>query len=110
MYPTNLEVTLTGAVRSRTHRNIPRLNSKVFAASVLLVGLVSFVIGLVDRNDSSSGTVMAAVATGTGLYGVFVGLLAQMMSTSRAERVLIVTGMIGGFIGLAIGLAHGTLS
>lgn len=103
---------MAGTVRSRTQRNFPHLtlNSGVLAVSVLGIGLASFVFGLIDRNDSSSGSTMALIATSTGLYGVFIGLCAQMVSATRAHRVLIVTGMIGGFIGLAIGLAHGALS
>ena len=33
-----------------------------------------------------------------------------MMSATREERILIVTGMIAGFVGLALGLAHGGFS
>ncbi len=50
---------------------------------------------------------MAAV---TGLAGLLIGLVAQMMSATREERVIIVTGIIAAFIGLALGLAHGGFS
>ena len=50
---------------------------------------------------------MAAV---TGLAALLVGLFLQMMSATREERVIIVTGIIAGFIGLALGLAHGGFS
>jgi len=40
---------------------------------------------------------------------LLVGLYAQMMSATREQRILIVTGMIGAFVGLALGLAHGGL-
>ena len=33
-----------------------------------------------------------------------------MMSATREERVIIVAGIIAGFVGLALGLAHGGLS
>jgi hypothetical protein len=36
-----------------------------------------------------------------------VGLYAQMISATREERILLVTGMVAGFVGLALGLAHG---
>ena len=32
-----------------------------------------------------------------------------MMSATREERVIIVAGIIAGFVGLALGLAHGGL-
>ncbi len=38
---------------------------------------------------------------------LLVGLFAQMMSATREERILLVTGMVAGFVGLALGLAHG---
>jgi hypothetical protein len=46
-------------------------------------------------------------ATATGLIAMVVGLYAQMVSATREQRVLIVTGMIAGFVGLAIGLSRG---
>ena len=33
-----------------------------------------------------------------------------MMSATREERIVIVTGIIAGFVGLALGLAHGGLA
>jgi hypothetical protein len=39
-----------------------------------------------------------------------IGLFLQMMSATREERVIIVTGIIAAFVGLALGLAHGGLS
>lgn len=75
---------------------------------VLATGLVSFVLGLVIRNDSGIGGVgWAAITTSTGLVAMVVGLVAQMVSATREERVLIVTGIIAGFVGFALGLAHG---
>jgi len=46
----------------------------------------------------------------TGLAAMLVGLVSQMMSATREERVIIVTGIIAGFVGLALGLAHGGLA
>jgi hypothetical protein len=50
------------------------------------------------------------VASVTGLAGLLIGLVAQMMSATREERVIIVTGIIAAFVGLALGLAHGGFS
>lgn len=75
---------------------------------VLLIGLLSFVLGIVIRNDhNASGVAWAAITTSTGLVAMVVGLVAQMISATRAERILIVTGIVAGFVGFAIGLAHG---
>ena len=35
------------------------------------------------------------------------GLYVQMISATREQRILIVTGMIAGFVGLALGLSTG---
>jgi hypothetical protein len=77
----------------------------------LIVGLVSFVLGLVIRNVPSADSLGTAIATAaTGLVSMLVGLYAQMISVTREERVIIVTGIIAGFVGLALGLAHGGFS
>ncbi len=77
---------------------------------ILIVGLVSFALGLFLRTGPSSAHAWAVVAAVTGLAGLLVGLFAQMMSATREERVIIVTGIIAAFIGLALGLAHGGFS
>jgi hypothetical protein len=73
---------------------------------VLLAGLISFVLGLVIRNVHA-GSAAHIIATSTGLVSILVGLYAQMVSSTRNQRVLIVAGMIAGFVGLAIGLSQG---
>jgi len=76
------------------------------AIAVLVTGLISFVLGLVVRN-SHTGPAVHIIATGTGLFALLVGLYAQMVSSTRNQRVVIVTGIIAGFVGLAIGLSRG---
>ncbi len=77
----------------------------------LVVGLVSFVLGLVIRNVPSVDNLGMAITTAvTGLASLLVGLYTQMISATREQRVLIVTGIIAGFVGLALGLAHGGFS
>ena len=73
---------------------------------VLLSGLVSFVFGLVIRNVHT-GPAGHIIATSTGLAALLVGLYAQMVSNTRNQRVLIVAGIIAGFVGLALGLSKG---
>jgi hypothetical protein len=38
---------------------------------------------------------------------LIVGLYAQLISATRAERVIIVTGLVAAFVGAALGLGHG---
>jgi hypothetical protein len=85
----------------------PHPVENVMAVSILLVGLVSFVIGMIVRNSPSAPTALHVIATAGGLFSLFVGLYAQMVSSTREQRVLIVTGIIAGFVGLALGLSHG---
>jgi hypothetical protein len=73
---------------------------------VLVLGLVSFVLGMIVRN-AHTGPAVHVIATATGLVSILVGLYIQMVSSTRNQRVLIVTGIIAGFVGLAIGLAKG---
>lgn len=87
-------------------RSHPLINAS--AIFTLLLGLVSFVLGLVIRNVPSADTKAMAITAGvTGLVSLLVGLYTQMMSATREQRVIIVTGIIAAFVGLALGLAHG---
>jgi uncharacterized membrane protein HdeD (DUF308 family) len=82
----------------------------VASVLILLVGLASFALGLFIRADPSSGSAIAVVTAVLGLVALLVGLFTQMLSATREERILIVAGIIAGFVGLALGLAHGGLS
>jgi hypothetical protein len=83
----------------------PLLNAAAFFT--LIVGLVSFAIGLLLRTGPNGSHGWAIVAAATGLAALLVGLYCQMVSATREERVIIVAGIIAGFVGLALGLAHG---
>ena len=110
---------MAGTVRTRSRLPHITLNSdgrphlllNIFTIFTLIIGLVSFVLGLIIRNvpsaDSKTTAILAAV---TGLVAMLVGLYTQMISATREQRVLIVTGIIAGFVGLALGLAHGAFS
>jgi RsiW-degrading membrane proteinase PrsW (M82 family) len=83
----------------------------VLAIFTLVIGLLSFVLGLVIRNvPSADSTAMNILTAVTGLVSMLVGLYAQMISATREERIVIVAGIIAGFVGLALGLAHGAFS
>ena len=98
----------------RTGRGLSILNTdgrphpaeNATAIAVLVTGLVSFVLGLIIRNTHTAPAVHI-IATVTGLFALLVGLYIQMVSSTRNQRVVIVTGIIAGFVGLAIGLSKG---
>jgi uncharacterized membrane protein HdeD (DUF308 family) len=110
---------VAGTVRTRSRLPHITLNSdgrshplvNALAIVTLVLGLLSFVLGLVIRNVPSADSTAMAIVTGvTGLVSLVVGLYAQMISATREERIVIVTGIIAGFVGLALGLAHGGFS
>ena len=104
---------MAGSVRTGRRPRIlnsdgrPHRVENVLTIFTLLDGLVSFVLGMIVRNAPSAGAALHITATATGLAALLVGLYAQMVSATREQRVLIVTGIIAGFVGLAIGLARG---
>jgi len=42
-----------------------------------------------------------------GGIGFGVGLAAQLNSATREERIVLVTGIIAAFVGMALGIGHG---
>ena len=84
----------------------PHPTINILAIFTLVVGLVSFVLGLIVRN-AHTGAAVIVITTATGLVACLVGLYAQLISATREQRIVIVTGMIAGFVGLAIGLSKG---
>ena len=84
----------------------PHPVQNILAILTLVVGLVSFVLGMLIRNTHTAAAVIV-IATATGLVSCLVGLYAQMISATREQRILIVTGIIAGFVGLALGLSKG---
>src|SRR5215471_19452509 len=105
-------VNVAGAVRNRQHANIlnsdgrPHPVENILTIFTLVVGLVSFVLGLIVRNVHT-GAAVIVIATATGLVACLVGLYVQLVSSTREQRILIVTGIIAGFVGLALGLSKG---
>ena len=103
---------MAGTVNSGQRHNI--LNSdgrahpiqNILTIFTLVVGLVSFALGMVVRN-AHTGAAVIIITTATGLVSCLVGLYVQMISATREQRVLIVAGIIAGFVGLAIGLSKG---
>ncbi|MGH3199475.1 MAG: hypothetical protein ACRDOH_20205 [Streptosporangiaceae bacterium] len=103
---------MADSVRTGQRTNIlnsdgqPHPVENILTVFTLVVGLVSFVLGMIIRN-AHTGAAVIIIATATGLLACLVGLYVQMISSTRNQRILIVTGMIAGFVGLAIGLSRG---
>jgi hypothetical protein len=106
-------VIVAGTVRNRPRLSVldtdgqPHPVQNVLTIFTLVVGLIAFVLGLIVRNVPGSGHAVIIIATATGLASDLVGLYVQMVSATRNQRILIVAGMIAGFVGLAMGLSKG---
>jgi hypothetical protein len=77
------------------------------AVVTIVLGLVSFVLGMIVRNVHGTPSALHFIATVAGALSIFIGLFFQMISGTRNERIIIVTGMIAGFVGACLGLAAG---
>ncbi|HYK71472.1 MAG TPA: hypothetical protein VEV45_26265 [Streptosporangiaceae bacterium] len=75
----------------------PMLNAA--SLLVLLAGIASFALGFVVRAHIAA-SIIGAVTFAVGLY-------VQLVSATREQRVLIVTGLVAAFVGLGLGIAHG---
>ena len=69
------------------------------AAYTIVAGLASFVLGMLSHSH--------LIGTILGVTGFIVGLLAQMLSATRAERIFIMFGIVASFVGMGLGFAHG---
>ena len=108
---------MAGTIRTRRPARIPHLNLNsdgrphpllnVASFATLLLGLISFALGLWLRTGPSGSHGWAIATATTGLVALVGGLFSQMMSATREERIIIVTGIIAGFVGLCLGLANG---
>lgn len=65
----------------------------------LVAGVAAFAVGWVVS--------LHVLATALGVVSLGVGLYAQLISATRAERMIIVTGLVAAFVGTALGIAHG---
>ena len=103
---------MAGTVESSRRHNIlnsdgqPHPVENILTIFTFVVGLVSFVLGMIVRN-AHTGAAVIVIATATGLVSILVGLYLQMISVTREQRILLVTGMIAGFVGLALGVSKG---
>jgi hypothetical protein len=106
------------AASARSRGRLPRVTlnrdgqrhplENALAVFTLLAGLVSFAAGFLARQGGAP--VWAhVVASWVGMTALGIGLYSQLVSVTREERVLIVTGLIAAFVGLSLGLARGGL-
>jgi len=71
-------------------------------AFTFVAGIAAFAMGLIVKTHLP--------ATVVGLVAFAIGAYAQLVSATREERMLIVTGMVAAFVGLGMGIAHGGFS
>jgi hypothetical protein len=64
-----------------------------------VVGIAGFAIAWVVRLHFAGLTL--------GIIGFVVGLYAQLVSNTREQRIVIMTGIIAAFVGLGLSVAHG---
>ena len=69
------------------------------AIFTLISGIVAFAMGWIVS--------LHLIATIVGFASLAVGLYAQMISATRPERMVIVTGLVAAFVGVSLGIAHG---
>lgn len=67
--------------------------------TTLVLGLLAFVTGFIVAAH--------AIASWAGVLGFVIGLYSQYISATTAERSLNVVGMVGAFVGAALGIFHG---
>ncbi|HTT55093.1 MAG TPA: hypothetical protein VMH35_27205 [Streptosporangiaceae bacterium] len=80
----------------------------VLTLFTLAAGLIACVTGFL-ANYVTSGAWAHSIASWLGLAALLVGLYSQLVSATRQERMLIVTGLVAAFVGLCLGLANGGL-
>jgi ABC-type Co2+ transport system permease subunit len=78
-------------------RRHPLLNAAT--AFTFVAGAAAFPLGLIVRDHLA--------ATVIGLAAFAVGLVAQLVSATREERIFIVAGLVAAFVGMGLGIAHG---
>ena len=78
-------------------RSHPIVN--ILAVAVFVVGIVAFALGLIVK------THIPATVLGIAAFGG--GLAVQLNTATREQRIITVTGIIAGFVGMALAIGHG---
>ena len=99
---------MSQATRARTRPRFPvTLNSdgkrhplqNSLAVFTLIAGVLAFALGFVVARH--------VIAFWLGLAALVVGFYVQMVSSTREQRIVIVTGLVAAFVGLMLAFAHG---
>ncbi|MFI7707197.1 hypothetical protein [Nonomuraea sp. NPDC049480] len=77
----------------------PHPVENILAIATLLLGVVAFV--------STFWVAAHAISAWAGTLGFGVGLYSQYVSETTPQRSLNVVGLVGSFVGAALGIAHG---
>jgi hypothetical protein len=86
-----------GLVDRATRRRTMMENGLV--AFTIVSGLMAFAIGWV--------VALHSIATVLAVASMVVGMYAQLVSSTREQRIVIVTGLVAAFVGGALAIAHG---
>jgi hypothetical protein len=68
-------------------------------AFTIVSGLIAFATGWV--------VALHSIATILAVASMVVGMYAQLVSSNRDQRIVIVTGLVAAFVGGALGISHG---
>jgi hypothetical protein len=68
-------------------------------AFTIVSGLIAFATGWV--------VALHSIATILAVASMVVGMYAQLVSSNREQRIVIVTGLVAAFVGGALAIAHG---
>ena len=71
------------------------------AVFTLITGVAAFALGFVVARH--------VLASWIGLASLVVGFYAQLISATREQRIVIVTGLVAAFVGLMLAFSHGGL-
>ena len=80
----------------------PHPVENTLAIATLVIGVVAFALGFVVAQHLS--------AVILGLVALAIGMYVQLVSATREERIVIVTGLVAAFVGAGLGFAHGGFS
>ena len=78
-------------------RRHPALNAAV--AFTFVFGILAFPLGLIVKDH--------LIATLVGMASFGVGMIGQLLSATREQRILLMCGVVAGFVGMGLGIAHG---
>ena len=92
------------SARPRSHLSLnsdgqPHPLENGLAVFTLITGVIVFAVGWFVH--------LHVFASVLGVVSLLAGLYAQMISVTREERMIIVTGLVAAFVGTALGFAHG---